>query len=153
MRDLRAQKLRTTLTIFGIVWGTVAIIVLLAFGMGFKRQLSINMHGIGESIAIMFPGRTTKPFEGFGMGGAMSFVEEDARLLPSRSRPSDGSAPNTSRGDTPVRVGENITTPAIAGIIPGLRRDAEYHRRTGGAVYQRVWTSATGSAWWSWGTR
>ena len=56
VRDLRAQKLRTFLTIFGIVWGTVAIVVLLAFGSGFKKQMSINMHGIGESIAIMFPG-------------------------------------------------------------------------------------------------
>ena len=49
LRDLRAQKLRTFLTVFGIVWGTVAIVVLLAFGMGFKRQLAVNMHGIGES--------------------------------------------------------------------------------------------------------
>jgi putative ABC transport system permease protein len=45
IRDLRAQKLRTFLTIFGIVWGTVAIIVLLAFGMGFKRQLAIIRYG------------------------------------------------------------------------------------------------------------
>jgi putative ABC transport system permease protein len=36
-RDLRAQKLRTFLTIFGITWGTVAVIVLLAFGTGFMR--------------------------------------------------------------------------------------------------------------------
>src|SRR5512140_788432 len=81
LRDLRAQKLRTALTIFGIVWGTVAIVVLLAFGMGFKKQLSANMHGIGESIAIMCPGSTTKPFEGFGIGRGMSFTEEDAILL------------------------------------------------------------------------
>ena len=67
-RDLRAQKLRTFLTVFGIVWGTVAIVVLLAFGMGFKRQMAINMHGIGESIAIMFPGQTTKAYAGFGIG-------------------------------------------------------------------------------------
>ena len=68
MRDLHAQKLRAFLTTFGIVWGTVAIVVLLAFGMGFKKQLSINMHGIGEHIAIMFPGSTTKAYEGFGVG-------------------------------------------------------------------------------------
>ena len=35
LSDLRAQKLRTFLTIFGIVWGTVAIVVLLDFGTGF----------------------------------------------------------------------------------------------------------------------
>lgn len=79
--DLRAQKLRTFLTVFGIIWGTVAIIVLLAFGMGFKKQLAINMHGLGESIAIMFPGSTTKAFAGFGIGRGISFLEDDARLL------------------------------------------------------------------------
>jgi putative ABC transport system permease protein len=118
LRDLKAQKLRTTLTIFGIVWGTVAIIVLLAFGMGFKRQLSINMHGIGESVAIMFPGRTTKPFEGFGIGRRMSLIEDDVQLLASQVSGIDRISPEYSQYDTPVRVGENITTPLISGIIP-----------------------------------
>jgi len=118
IRDLRAQKLRTVLTVFGIVWGTVAIVVLLAFGMGFKRQLSANMHGIGESIAIMFPGRTTKPFEGFGIGRPMSLVEEDARIIAEQVSDVDRISPEYMRYDTPARVGENILTPAISGVIP-----------------------------------
>ncbi|CAG1769696.1 partial Macrolide export ATP-binding/permease protein MacB, partial [uncultured bacterium] len=81
IRDLRAQKLRTALTVFGIIWGTVAIVVLLAFGMGFKKQLSINMHGIGESVAIIWPGRTTKPFQGFGVDRPIPLREEDVRLI------------------------------------------------------------------------
>lgn len=118
LRDLAAQKLRTTLTIFGIVWGTVAIIVLLAFGMGFKQQLSINMHGIGESVAIMFPGRTTRAFEGYGVGRPMSLREDDVQLLASQVQGIDRISPEYSQDDTPVRVGENITTPLISGIIP-----------------------------------
>lgn len=118
IRDLRAQKLRTVLTVFGIVWGTVAIVVLLAFGMGFKRQLSANMHGIGESIAIMFPGRTTKPFEGFGIGRPMNLVEEDARIIAEQVSDVDRISPEYMRYDTPARVGENILTPAISGVIP-----------------------------------
>jgi putative ABC transport system permease protein len=118
IRDLRAQKLRTFLTIFGIVWGTVAIIVLLAFGMGFKRQLAINMHGIGESIAIMFPGKTTKPFEGFGTGRLIRFVEDDARLLSSQVPEIAAISPEYSRNGFPARVDENIINPAIAGVYP-----------------------------------
>jgi len=72
-------------TLFGIIWGTVAIVVLLAFGMGFKRQLSVNMHGIGESVAIMFPGRTTKPFEGFGIGSFIGCLQFD-QVNPQRIR-------------------------------------------------------------------
>lgn len=118
MRDLRAQKLRTALTVFGIVWGTVAIVVLLAFGMGFKRQLSINMHGIGESVAIMFPGRTTKPFQGFGVDRPVPLREEDVRMIASEVADVDRISPEYMRYDTPVRVGENIINPAISGVIP-----------------------------------
>jgi len=38
LADLRAQKLRTSLTVLGIAWGTVAVVVLLAFGVGLERQ-------------------------------------------------------------------------------------------------------------------
>jgi putative ABC transport system permease protein len=118
LRDMRAQKLRTFLTIFGIVWGTVAIVVLLAFGMGFKRQLAINMHGMGESVAIMFPGRTTKPFEGFGTGRPISFLEDDARLLGTQVPGIGRVSPEYSAGDAQIRVGENITNTLVSGIYP-----------------------------------
>jgi putative ABC transport system permease protein len=116
-RDLRAQKLRTFLTIFGIIWGTVAIVVLLAFGMGFKRQLSVNMHGIGESIAIMFPGRTTKASNGFGIGRPIRLMENDARLLATEASGIGRVSPEYSQ-ESPVRVGENIINALVAGIYP-----------------------------------
>jgi putative ABC transport system permease protein len=118
IRDLRAQKLRTALTIFGIVCGTVAIVVLLAFGMGFKRQLSANMHGIGESISIMFPGRTAKPFEGFGIGRGISFIEDDATVLATQVPDIDRISPEYAMNDAQVRVGENIIGTSVAGVYP-----------------------------------
>ena len=118
IRDLRAQKLRTTLTVFGIVWGTVAIVVLLAFGMGFKKQLSINMRGVGESVAIIFPGRTTKPFQGFGIDRPIPLREEDVQLIASQVPDVKQISPEYIKYETPVRVGENIINPAITGAIP-----------------------------------
>ncbi len=115
--DLKAQKLRAFLTTFGIVWGTVAIIVLIAFGVGFQRQTSINMHGIGEHIAIMFPGKTTKPWEGFGIGRRMSFTEEDATLLAAQVRGMKAISPEYGQR-VPTRVGENILTPLVSGVYP-----------------------------------
>ncbi len=115
--DLRAQKLRAFLTLFGIIWGTVAIVVLMAFGMGFKRQTAVNMHGIGEGIAIMFPGRTMKPWQGFGIGRPMSFVEDDARLI--RAQVPEVIAISPEYGErTTARIGENILTPLVSGIYP-----------------------------------
>src|SRR5579862_22194 len=118
IRDLRAQKLRTAMTIFGITWGTVAIIVLLAFGMGFKKQLSKDMHGIGESIAIMFPGKTTKAFQGFGIGREVNLVEDDAAMLASQVKEIDRISPEYSSRDYPVHLGENLTNTSVAGVYP-----------------------------------
>ncbi len=115
--DLKAQKLRAFLTMFGIVWGTVAIIVLIAFGVGFKRQMSVNMHGLGETISIMFPGRTTKAYQGFGTGRPVSFIEEDTKLLASQVSNIGAISPEYSRR-TVARVGENILNPLVAGVYP-----------------------------------
>ena len=44
-RDIRSQKLRTFLTVFGIVWGTVSVSLLLAFGKGLQRQMIAEQLG------------------------------------------------------------------------------------------------------------
>jgi putative ABC transport system permease protein len=113
--DLRAQKLRAFLTMFGIIWGTVAIVVLVAFGVGFKKQTAANMHGIGEGIAIMFPGKTTKPWAGYGIGRPISYIEEDTKLIASQVPNVYAISPEFSR-QTTARVGENILNPTISGV-------------------------------------
>jgi len=65
-RDVRSQKLRTFLTVFGIVWGTVAVSLLLAFGRGFHEQIRVNSAGLGENICIAWPSLTSIPFQGWG---------------------------------------------------------------------------------------
>jgi len=47
---MKSQKLRTVLTMFGITWGTIAIVLLLGFGVGLGRQMRKNMHGMGEGL-------------------------------------------------------------------------------------------------------
>ena len=117
--DLKAQKLRSTLTMFGLVWGTVAIIVLVAFGVGFQRQTISSMHGMGESIAIVWPGKTTKPWQGFGVGRYMSFVEEDASLVAAQVRGLSAISAEFGRRVN-VRVGDNILHPLVSGIYPNF---------------------------------
>jgi putative ABC transport system permease protein len=113
--DLKAQKLRAFLTMFGIIWGTVAIVVLVAFGVGFRKQTVANMHGIGEGLAIVWPGKTTKPYAGYGIGRPLSFVEEDTRLVVSQVPNVSGISPEYGKR-TSTRVGENILTPLISGV-------------------------------------
>jgi putative ABC transport system permease protein len=62
------QKKRAFLTIAAIAWGTVAILLLLAFGEGLKRQMDKNRRSTGENIAVMWPGETSKGWRGLPPG-------------------------------------------------------------------------------------
>jgi putative ABC transport system permease protein len=76
VRDMRSQKLRTLLTVFGIVWGTVAVTLLGAFGQGLHKQIVKNSAGLGDRIAIAWPGLTSMPYEGLGRGRRIRLREE-----------------------------------------------------------------------------
>lgn len=84
-RDLQSQKLRTFLTVFGLVWGTVAVTLLLAFGTGLKKQLVKSTAGLGDRICIAWPGLTSIPFEGLGKGRKIRLTEEDIEFVRARA--------------------------------------------------------------------
>src|SRR5262245_1373539 len=80
-REVRGQKRRPFLTVFGIVWGTVAVTLLLAFGRGLQRQMTINAAGIGDQICIAWPGLTSIPFDGLGKGRKIRLNEDDVESI------------------------------------------------------------------------
>jgi len=81
VRDLKSQKMRTLMTTFGIVWGTAAVSLLLAFGQGFHQQMYKSSAGLGENICIAWPSRTSLPFEGLGKGRRIRLDEDDMQLI------------------------------------------------------------------------
>ena len=115
---LRQYKSRTFMTMFGIIWGTITVIVLLAFGVGVKRSMSKNMHGMGESITILWPGRTSMPYQGYGRDRWIRFREDDAEILRSEISQIEAISPEYSRWGTPVRVGDKLIKPNVSGVIP-----------------------------------
>ena len=117
LADLRAQKLRSALTILGITWGTVAVVVLLAFGVGLEAQTKKRFHGLGERIVLLFGGRTTKAYAGFGEGRYVRLREEDAALLSRDIRDIVQISPEYSRR-APARRGLQAANPNIAGVYP-----------------------------------
>jgi len=80
-RDVRNEKLRTFLTVFGIVWGTVAISLMLAFGTGLHKQLVKNTAGLGDRIMIIWPGLTSIPYEGLGKGRRLRVADDDIAAI------------------------------------------------------------------------
>src|SRR2546428_5138103 len=81
LRDVRSEKLRTFLTVFGIVWGTVAISLMLAFGTGLHRQLIKATAGPGDRLLIARPGLTSISFEGLGQGRRIRITEDEITAL------------------------------------------------------------------------
>src|ERR1043165_9499073 len=64
----RLQTERAMLTGASIAWGTVAILLLLAFGEGLKKQMDKNRRSTGENIAVMWMGQTSKAWKGMPPG-------------------------------------------------------------------------------------
>jgi putative ABC transport system permease protein len=75
------QKKRAFLTIAAIAWGTVAILLLLAFGEGLKRQMDKNRRSTGENLAVMWPGETTKSWQGMPPGRPIRPRIDDVDML------------------------------------------------------------------------
>jgi putative ABC transport system permease protein len=81
LRDVRAQKLRLFLTMFGIVWGTAAVTLMLAFGQGLHEQIIVNQKGLGDAIVIAWPTRTSKPWQGLPRGRRVLMTDEDVGFI------------------------------------------------------------------------
>ena len=116
-RDVRSQKLRTFLTVFGIVWGTVSVTLLLAFGKGMQRQMVINAAGIGDQICIAWPGLTSIPFEGLGKGRKIRVNEDDVDAI---RRQAQGLTAISSEYSQTMKLNYGAKTVAvdISGVAP-----------------------------------
>jgi putative ABC transport system permease protein len=117
LRDLRSQKLRTFLTVCGIVWGTVAISLLLAFGQGFHKQLIKTSRGLGNNIVIAFPSRTSLIFEGLGKGRRIVLYERDIELLKARAT-SVGMISGESYDSLKLQHGRQTLAVDVSGVEP-----------------------------------
>jgi putative ABC transport system permease protein len=81
LQDVRHQKMRTLLTLFGITWGTVSVALLVSFGEALEKRIKKNQHGLGENIVIAWPARTAIPFQGLGKGRKLHVSEDDLQAL------------------------------------------------------------------------
>jgi putative ABC transport system permease protein len=121
LRDVRSQKLRTFLTVFGIVWGTVAVTLLLAFGTGLKKQMIKNTAGLGDRICIAWPGLTSIPYQGLGKGRKIRLMEEDIDAI---RREAEGLGGVSSEYDTSMKIHLDLKTwPVdVSGVSPEFGR-------------------------------
>ncbi len=116
--DMRRQKLRTAMTMFGIFWGTCSIVLLFAFGKGMGEAQIKSQKGLGENIAIFWPGVTSKEFKGLPRGRSVRFTEEDVALIKAKAQTILRISPEYSKWNVMFQVGRNNTIRQVAGIWP-----------------------------------
>jgi putative ABC transport system permease protein len=78
---LRAHKMRSFLTMFGIVWGIASVILLVGLGLGFQKDQHKRMETLGKDLVIIWGGRTSSQVGGLAAGRPVTLNIEDARLI------------------------------------------------------------------------
>jgi len=78
---LRAHKMRSFLTMFGIVWGIASVILLVGLGLGFQQDQHRRMETLGKDLVIIWGGRTSSQVGGLAAGRPVTLNIDDARLV------------------------------------------------------------------------
>jgi putative ABC transport system permease protein len=77
----RAHKMRTFLTMFGIVWGISSVILLVGLGRGFVVDQKKHMETLGKDLVIVWGGRTSSQVGGRAAGREIPLNVDDAVLI------------------------------------------------------------------------
>src|SRR5512143_4262903 len=115
---LWSQKRRTFLTMFGIAWGVVSIVLMVAAGEG----LRVGQKKVGESFArdlmIVFAGRTSLQAGGTRAGRCIFFETSDIPTLQADSPSCRYIMPELGQSDLKVHSSYNSGLPIVTGAYP-----------------------------------
>jgi putative ABC transport system permease protein len=116
-RALRMNKLRSALTMLGIVIGVASVIATVAIGSGATQRIQQQIASIGSNIIIVIPGSMSSSGVRLGTGNAVTLSEADARELVAQC-PDVALASPMVRGGAQVVNGNNNWATSILGITP-----------------------------------
>ena len=119
LSSLGANKLRSGLTLLGIVIGVAAVISLMAIGKGAQQAITSNIAALGTNLLFVRPGSSTQGGVSGGQGSASTLTLDDAyALLDPLSTPSVAAvAPQLGTIAQLVAQGKNTRTQVI-GVTP-----------------------------------
>ena len=81
LRALRVNKMRSALTMLGIIIGVGAVITMLAVGTGARERISAQMASIGSNLLIVLPGSSTSGGIRMGSGTQSTLTLDDAEAI------------------------------------------------------------------------
>lgn len=118
LQTLRAHKLRTALTMFGIAWGIVSITLMVAAGEGLRVGQAKVAEQFGKDIMILFGGRTSLQAGGTRAGKRIRWDVDDASLAAAQSPSCAFVLPELGQEKTPVRSAFNSAALLVTGSQP-----------------------------------
>ncbi|MEN9779961.1 MAG: hypothetical protein RL014_1109 [Pseudomonadota bacterium] len=114
LRALSANKLRSVLTMLGIIIGVAAVITMIAVGRGATERVQSQMKGLGSNIMLVLPGGITAGGVRLGAQTGQGLTEEDAIAI-AREVPEVQVAAPSSRTGAQVVLGNTNWSTSIFG--------------------------------------
>ena len=121
---VRTHRLRSALTVLGVMIGIAAVILTVGLGQGAQDQVASEINALGTNLLTVTPGSSTSS-SGIrqGLGSATSLTEADAAALRSRTVAPDiaAVAPVVSSSET-LTAGSSTWTSTVNGTTPSWER-------------------------------
>jgi len=115
LRSLRVNKLRTALTMLGIMIGVGAVIAMVSVGAGAQIRVAEQIQSLGSNLIIVMPGSRNTAGLRLGQGSQITITEDDAQAI-AREVPTVQVAASTSRGTAQVVYGNLNWSTTINGV-------------------------------------
>ncbi|VVC83729.1 ABC transporter permease [Sideroxydans sp. CL21] len=113
-----ANRLRTILTMLGMVIGVGAVILMLAVGQGAQQQVQASIASMGSNLFIILSGSTTSGGARMGGGASPTLTIADAQAI--EELPSVNAAAPASPGTAQLVYGPNNWSTQITGTTPSF---------------------------------
>jgi putative ABC transport system permease protein len=117
LRALMVNKMRSALTMLGIIIGVSAVIAMIAVGSGAKKRIEEQIAGMGSNLIMVMSGSSTSGGLRFGAGTVPTLTVEDARAMQAEIPVIKYTAP-TVTGIAQVVYGNQNWSTIINGTTP-----------------------------------
>jgi putative ABC transport system permease protein len=121
LRALARNKLRSFLTMLGIIIGVGAVIAMVAIGEGAKQRVQDQIARLGTNVLVVLPGTVTLGGARSGSGGVQTLVASDARAIMSEI-PLVSAASPVLRSVQQVIGGDQNWSTSIQGVAPEFQQ-------------------------------
>jgi putative ABC transport system permease protein len=142
LRALRVNKMRSALTMLGIIIGVGAVIAMLAVGTGASERISQQIASIGSNLIIILPGSTTSGGLRMGSGGQPTLTKDDADAILKECSAVQDVAP-VLNGAAQIVYGNQNWSTGVYGTTPGMLNIRDWPLASGRPFTEQDVRSAT----------